>query len=161
MKQLQLELQERLIIVEYSELDLSYKDEDGVIRQEDVVEYSNEMLYSHELERRLNEITGGKILPKYEFICKGDELTEEVAKGLVKSMQVFMTPPIFFFKDYKTGFGSCTTALQSFISAIEAKGYYWTKNELTDSITAPDIEEWNELQSVTFNPSRTLIFKIS
>ncbi len=161
MKQLQLELQERLLIVEYSELDLSYKDEDGVIRQEDVVEYSNEMLYSHELERRLNKITGEEVLPKYEFICKGDELTEEVAKGLVE--QIYH-PSITFYKDYNSrnpeevGF-ACE--IRSFTSAIEANGYYWKKNELTDSITAPDIEEWNELQSITFNPSRTLIFKIS
>ncbi|MEE6130250.1 hypothetical protein V2E39_22820 [Chryseobacterium arthrosphaerae] len=69
----------------------------------------------------------GDFFPNYqlEFICKGADLTEEVAEDLVETLWKG-------FKNYneKEPVGNyqrfvVKNALESFISAIESKGWYW------------------------------------
>lgn len=82
----------------------------------------------------------------FKLLCMGDEFEkdQQAAKkeGCILG-QLFS----------KIGF-------DAFVKEVEEAGYYWRKNELTDSITAPDLEEWKELQSVTFNPSKTKIYQV-
>lgn len=103
-----------------------------------------------------------------ELICKGSELTEEIAKGLVGQRGTD------FYEDYTdnssynknlTGFG----AIESFISVIEASGHYWLHNPKPHpSEIEPTnrkhydkiVEDWQEAESRTFNPEKTIIFEI-
>lgn len=97
-----------------------------------------------------------------KFICKGDEFTEEVAKGLVE--QIYH-PSITFYKDYNSrnpedvGF-ACE--IRSFTSAIEAKGFTFGKNPYTQkpADNCDNYEVWDEYEKTNFNPEKTLIFEI-
>ena len=65
---------------------------------------------------------------KYEFICKGSELTEEIAKEFVHiDNHTFNTD---YYTDYRNENKDCRTPLQSFISAVESKGFYWLENPI-------------------------------
>lgn len=153
MKQLELELQERLLIVEAEK---------------------EKFIWELPLLKNIDY--------SIELICKGDELTEELAEGLVENYLKYMnTTPVY--RNYsvtekdlkKDNWAHCAeTALESFISAIEAKEYYWgenplekpAKNDLNGSFFTMQTnfhkeKAYDEAESRTFNPSRTLIFKIS
>lgn len=113
------------------------------------------------------KIADGK---KWKFLCKGEELTEEMAEQLVK-----VGDEGFECWDYKNNkwgaFGF--SPIESFISAIEASGHYWLdppkrKPEFTIDWYGKspseferyenDMQEWQEAESKTFkNP---LIFEI-
>lgn len=156
MKTLELELKKRLVIWGYPD---NYE-----IRQDIDIMYF------------WNKETGATIdIPsKYAFICKGSELKEEVAKELVD-------PLWDYYKNYLESDSSDignykrlikNTALESFISAIEAQGYYWGENPVSlvraetyrsmgDEFKADGIQRaWQEAESKTFNPEKTLIFEI-
>ena len=66
----------------------------------------------------------------YEFICKGSELTEEIASELVDEGSYFKT-----FKNYITNDNhkrnQLKFAIDSFISAVESKGFYWVENPIS------------------------------
>ena len=70
-------------------------------------------------------------LDKFEFLCKGSELTEEIASELVDYWQN-MANDGFIFENYKDNIPKKLTALYSFISAIESKGFYWLKNPIDE-----------------------------
>ena len=155
MKQIELELQKKILIVE---------------RQ----------LYTGETPTTINI---GLNRWDLDFICKGSELTEEVAFQLVKENSKHGTNTSF--TNYKGG-KSFFWAKESFISAIEAKGYYWSENPIEQPFvekygwyTANSqeeesgwmyeegedkyyeaLKEWQEAESKTFNPAKTLIFEI-
>lgn len=121
MKQLELNLQKRLLIVEGA---------------------SEIVVGQYELD-----VNGRDI----ELICKGSELTEEIAENFVEGMMD-------------------SYYIDNFISAIEAQGYYWGENPIEEPIMHqllgaddnPNSEEkeWQEAESKTFNPEKTLIFEI-
>ena len=67
-------------------------------------------------EIKLNAST----LDKFEFICKGSELTEEIASELVDYWQN-MANDGFVFENYKDNIPKKLTAKKSFISAVESK----------------------------------------
>lgn len=118
-----------------------------------------------------------------KFICKGSELTEEIAKGLVESKveHTRMFSQIVY-KRYKQNISELDTyvftkPLESFISAIEAQGYYWGENPIEephnsglahlypsgDFLMDKSLEIaklWQEYESKTFNPKKSLIFEI-
>ena len=75
-------------------------------------------------EIKLNAST----LDKFEFICKGSELTEEIASELVEEGSYFTT-----FKNYITNDNhkrnQLNFAKESFISAVESKGFYWLEKK--------------------------------
>ena len=65
----------------------------------------------------------------YVFLCKGSELTEEIASELVDEGSYFKT-----FKNYITNDNHKRNQLkfakESFISAVESKGFNWLENPL-------------------------------
>ena len=67
----------------------------------------------------------------YKFLCKGSGLTEEIASELVEYWQN-MANDGFIFENYKDNLPKKLTALCSFISAIESKGFYWLKNPIDE-----------------------------
>jgi len=160
MKQLELQLKEKLLIVEVPE----HADMDCPF----------EILPNKGFKYLVFSQCKGNIISRFKmpdgdwkFICKGSELTEEIADNLVEmgDKEPINDRFISGFKDYYTEkldgtvIYSELTSIQSFISAIEAQGWFWVKNDLTDSILAPDIDEWQEAESKTFELEKTLIFK--
>lgn len=103
----------------------------------------------------------------YRVICKGSEFTGEIADDLVHGIED-------------------KTALESFISAIEAKNMYWkdvpwdfplVEDYGYQISSSPEVEKgwiyeggeekyhealkaYEEAESKTFNPEKTLIFEI-
>ena len=65
----------------------------------------------------------------WDFKCLGSELTEEIASELVETYE------INFYVDYNSPnhYGYCFTSLESFISAVESKGFYWLGNPIKKS----------------------------
>ncbi|TDX83974.1 hypothetical protein [Epilithonimonas xixisoli] len=112
---------------------------------------------------------------KFDLICKGSELSEEIAKGLVVGGYCSSNGQ-FLYKYYNALYDdedSCTSALDSFISAIEASNYYWEKNPIekpakndlngsffTMQTNFHQEKAFDEAESKTFHPDRTLIFEI-
>jgi len=151
MKKLVLELNKRLLIVEVENCDVTI-DKEGI---------------------HFYFLNGGKdfIKGNYHSICKSSELTEDVAKGLVGIGSYANT-----FKNYITNDSHKSnqkqTSLESFISAIEAKGHYWGENPYGEE--PQDISDlgeftvmmrkkhqaWQEAESRTFHLEKTLIFEI-
>ena len=68
------------------------------------------------IEIKLNAST----LDKFEFLCKGSELTEEIASELVDYWQN-MANDGFIFENYKDNIPKKLTAKKSFLSAVESK----------------------------------------
>lgn len=160
MKQLELNLQKRLLIVGYQD--------DGCLI-EDFNHYTDG---NTALSPNLKKI-------KAKLICKGSELTEEIAKRLIPNELGFLfdgdNKEYSAFPDYKNinhpfEDKSFRTALESFISAIEANGYYWGENPipfieyeifvLSDEKYNEYMKNHYEVESRTFNPEKTLIFEI-
>ena len=97
----------------------------------------------------------------YKFLCKGSELTEEIASELVENKTKHK------FENKVLTFYNCKN-LESFISAVESKGFYWLKHNVRNfSLYDPrsktgchDLEEedivtkqWQEAEEKTFkNP---------
>lgn len=108
-----------------------------------------------------------------ELICKGSELTEEIAMELVMEMYSSNEERMMY-RDYKAKYDDevIYNALESFISAIEAQGYYWGKNPIEkpddlsglgspfDNLITEEIDKWFMADVLTFNPDQTLIFEI-
>lgn len=113
------------------------------------------------------------------FLCKGEDLTEEIAKEIVEKDDIngfhddFVNGWAYLnYKDDVYVYTEKFSALDSFISAIEANGNWWLKNplgdeprsysEVMDGVSADELmeelKEWQEAESKTFkNP---LIFEI-
>lgn len=114
---------------------------------------------------------------KIKLICKGSELTEEIAKGLV--VQIKENIHLSYYVRYKKGIGYYTNALESFISAINFNGCHWGINPITEPKQPPfinpkingfsendvvdyryELHQFHESESKTFNPDKSLIFEI-
>ena len=107
---------------------------------------------------------GVKKVNDYDFLCKGSELTEEMANELVDFWQN-MANDGFIFENYKDNIPKKLTAIKSFISAVESKKF-WLENPIqntkpTDDISFYDsleqkelaIKKWQEAEEKTFkNP---------
>lgn len=108
-------------------------------------------------------------LGNFKLICKGSELSEEIAKGLIRNKESFSS-----ISDYVDDV--IYTYKEKFISAIEASGYYWnnpidkphntgllhtypTGNPLMDESFKGAIE-WQEAESKTFHPEQVILFEI-
>lgn len=135
MKQLELQLQKRLLIVE------------------DVATGSLDSYYQDYRDKN-----PGKYL---KFICKGSELTVEIARSIVG----------YKYASKNQSKMSSLNYLKSFISAIEANGYYWGENPLgedpkknkllgTRIMNMIEYGKWQEAESHTFNPEKCIIFEI-
>ena len=110
-------------------------------------------------EIKLNAST----LDKFEFLCKGSELTEEIASELVDYWQN-MANDGFIFENYKDNIPKKLTANDALISAVESKEKFWLENPIentkpTDDISFYDsleqkelaIKKWQEAEEKTFH----------
>ena len=115
MKTLELKLKKDILIVEIPRL----ADYEFINKECKYLKVGNE-------EIKLNAST----LDKFEVICKGSELTEEIASELVDYWQN-MANDGFIFENYKDNIPKKLTAKKSFISAVESKGFYWLENPIS------------------------------
>ena len=98
-------------------------------------------------EIKLNAST----LDKFEVLCKGSELTEEIASELVENKTKHK------FENKVLTFYNCKN-LESFISAVESKKFHWLDNPIEkpkyyDKILTKNCLIWQEAEEKTFkNP---------
>ena len=142
MKTLELKLKKYVLIVEIPRL----ADYEFINRECKYIKVGNE-------EIKLNAST----LDKFEFLCKGSELTEEIASELVDYWQN-MANDGFIFENYKDNIPKKLTAIKSFISAVESKEKFWLENPIEkpkyyDKILTRNCLIWQEAEEKTFkNP---------
>ena len=98
----------------------------------------------------------------YKFLCKGSELTEEIASELVNVIWTDRKRKLIKYKNYcniRKGFFN--DSFNSFISAIESKCFYWLENPIEIIERGEDTEhnrvlnqnKWQEAEAKTFkNP---------
>ena len=79
----------------------------------------------------LENESAGFINGDYEFLCDDSELTEEIASELVENKTKHK------FENKVLTFYNCKN-LESFISAVESKGFYWLENP----IKRIELKEW-------------------
>ena len=147
MKTLELELKKYVLIVEIPRL----ADYEFINKESKYLKIGNE-------EIKLNIST----LDKLEFLCKGSELTEEIASELVQTTWIHDKKILCKYKNYNSeGDGSYFSAVKSFISSIESKKFYWLENPIEIIERGEDTEhnrvlnqnEWQESEEKTFkNP---------
>ena len=109
MKTLELKLKKDVLIVEIPRL----ADYEFINKECKYLKVGNE-------EIKLNAST----LDKFEFLCKGSELTEEIASELVETVDLFSADGKFYkiaFENYKQKKYVKFYAKESFISAVESK----------------------------------------
>ena len=102
----------------------------------------------------------------YEFICKGSELTEEIASELVDNFKLDFNKSFYVFKDYTMDCNKFSKSIPSFISAVESKEKFWLENPIEKPINRDEfyksekvdsfeilLNEWQEAEEKTFkNP---------
>ncbi|MGK6342890.1 hypothetical protein ACMGDK_11660 [Chryseobacterium sp. DT-3] len=86
-------------------------------------------------------------------VCKGPEFNEKIARLYIEPTNRIYSPKgwEFWFRDFTDKASYKTSAIESFISAIEAQGYYWGENQEKEHL---------EAESRTFHLDKTLIFEI-
>ncbi len=101
-----------------------------------------------------------------KFICKGSELNEDIAYEIVDGFD------LSYFVDYNHHNPRAykLTALESFISAIQAKNFHWGDNPVKlQNVVLEDgnelnvkvqSKEWIEAESRTFYPEKCIICEI-
>ena len=102
MKTLELELKKKVLIVDIPRL----ADYEFINRECKYLKVGNE-------EIKLNAST----LDKFEFLCKGSELAEEIASEFMSDFDAF------------NEFALKYEYLKNFIYIVESKGFYWLENE--------------------------------
>ena len=72
----------------------------------------------------------------YKFLCKGSELTEEIASELVDETIMYEKHKVkcYRYRSYIEGFVGFDNALESFISAVESKEKFWLENHIEKPI---------------------------
>ena len=100
MKILELDLKKKVLIVDENDFDYYERSENGIY---------------FKLEKGDRYYLGWK----FEFLCKGSDLTEEIASELVDYWQN-MANDGFIFENYKDNIPKKLTAIKSFISAVES-----------------------------------------
>ena len=121
------------------------------------------IIVENEFENKIDFIDNE--LGIFYFLCKGSELTEEMASELVDYWQN-MANDGFIFENYKDNLPKKLTANDALISAVESKEKFWLENPVqntkpTDDISFYDsleqkelaIKKWQEAEEKTFkNP---------
>lgn len=106
-------------------------------------------------------------------VCKATDVTEEIAEGFVHSWESVAKDGTKVFENYKAEVPKKRTALDSFKSAVESKGFYWGVNpyqldwdELCewgyvaiDGKTCSRSDRYEKAKEKTFNLKQTLIFE--
>ena len=151
MKTLELKLKKDVLIVEIPRL----ADYEFINKECKYLKVGNE-------EIKLNAST----LDKFEFLCKGSELTEEIASELCHNIGNCLTIEGDAYLDDEHDEDYFEFAKEAIISAVESKGFYWLENPIEkpieDNFNLGDIhsgffhkkhKEWYEAEAKTFkNP---------
>ena len=134
MKTLELNLKKKMLIV------------DLPIDAKNVYMSGNSIIYNSDKSCIVKPINDD-----YEFICKGSELTEEIASELVENkIKHKFENKVLTFYNYKN--------LELFISAVESKEKFWLENPIEkpkyyDKILTRNCLIWQEAEEKTFrNP---------
>ena len=147
MKILELKLKKYVLIVEIPRL----ADYEFINKECKYLKIGNE-------EIKLNAST----LDKFEFLCKGSELTEEMASELVETHKNCKRYIDYTIKERNRFFD---LSIPSFISAVESKDKFWLENPIGNkpmSYNLPlykienrcdNLKKWQEAEEKTFkNP---------
>ena len=147
MKTLELKLKKYVLIVEIPRL----ADYEFINKECKYLKVGNE-------EIKLNAST----LDKFEFLCKGSDLTEEIASELVEEHYMSGVRSYEIYNDYRYNDARwLDNALESFISAVESKEKFWLENPIEIIERGEDTEhnrvlnqnKWQEAEEKTFkNP---------
>ena len=119
------------------------------------------IIVENEFENKIDFIDNE--LGIFYFLCKGSELTEEIASELVELTIMHLTygdnkHKYRSYVNYNLGFDN---ALESFISAVESKEKFWLENPIEIIERGEDTEhnrvlnqnKWQEAEAKTFkNP---------
>ena len=116
MKTLELKLKKKVLIV------------DLPIDSKNVYMSGNSIIYNTD-----KSCIAKPINDEYEFLCKGSELTEEIASELVE-MEYSVLYKKSFFIDYDRPSLLLKFAKESFISAVESKEKFWLENPIEKPI---------------------------
>ena len=138
MKILELDLKKKVLIVDENDFDYYELSENGIY---------------FKLEKGDRYYLGWK----FEVICRGSELTEEIASELVENKTKHK------FENKVLTFYNCKN-LESFISAVESKEKFWLENPIEKPINRDEfyksekvdsfeilLKEWQEAEEKTFN----------
>ena len=121
MKILELKLKKYVLIVEIPRL----ADYEFINKESKYLKIGNE-------EIKLNIST----LDKLEFLCKGSELTEEIASELVEEHYLNGVRSYEIYNDYRYNDARwLDDAKESFISAVESKEKFWLEKCANKSIS--------------------------
>ena len=85
------------------------------------------IIVENEFENKIDFIENE--LGIFYFLCKGSELTEEIASELVETHKNCRRYFDYKIKERNRFFD---LSIQSFISAVESKGFYWLKNPIDE-----------------------------
>ena len=78
-------------------------------------------------------------LDKFEFLCKGSELTEEIASELVEEHYMNGIRSYEIYNDYRYNDSRwLDNAIDSFISAVKSKEKFWLENPIPPYIPVID-----------------------
>ena len=116
------------------------------------------LIVENEFENKIDFIENE--LGAFYFLCKGSELTEEIASELVNETLMYEKHKVkcYRYRSYKEGFVGFDNAIESFISAVESKGFHWLDNPIEkpkyyDKILTKNCLIWQEAEEKTFrNP---------
>ena len=147
MKILELDLKKKVLIVDENDFDYYELSENGIY---------------FKLEKGDRYYLGWK----FEVICKGSELTEEIASELVEEHYMSGVRSYEIYNDYRyNDVRWLDNALDSFISAVESKEKFWLENPIGNkpmSYNLPlykignrcdKLKKWQEAEEKTFkNP---------
>lgn len=91
------------------------------------VHYKDDIIYKIDEEQ-----SKYSLLPKGEFklICKGSDLTEDIAKGFVEDRTETYSMWFNGGKCYKGAEGIVRRAEHAFITFVESTGYHWGENPI-------------------------------
>ena len=126
------------------------------------------IIVENEFENKIDFIDNE--LGIFYFLCKGSELTEEIASELVEEHYMSGVRSYEIYNDYRYNDARwLDNALDALISAVESKEKFWLENPIqntkpTDDISFYDsleqkelaIKKWQEAEEKTFK--KPLIF---
>ena len=139
MKILELDLKKKVLIVDENDFDYYELSENGIYFR---------------LEKGDRYYLGWK----FEFLCKGSELTEEIASELVDETIMYEKHKVkcYRYRSYIEGFVGFDNATEAFISAVESKEKFWLENPIEkpkyyDKILTKNCLIWQEAEAKTFH----------
>ena len=113
MKILELDLKKKVLIVDENDFDYYELSENGIYFR---------------LEKGDRYYLGWK----FEFLCKGSDLTEEIASELVDETIMYEKHKVkcYRYRSYIEGFVGFDNAKEAVISAVESKEKFWLENPM-------------------------------